>query len=320
MPGESGELSKSALDPFGITATPEEIHRDLEHALDKHAEWLQRWHRSVLCREEPSQDVISENAHYLCQFGAWFEVQKEGRLVDQPAFHALSLIHGEMHELARVLARKANKGGRINVVEHDLMTELVNEFNSQGRVLAKAFRKVLSDMDPLTGVHNRQQVLKELSVERERVLSSGKPCCIAIVDLDHFKNINDQHGHQVGDEVLRASVNRLMSEVRPYDTIFRYGGEEFLVCLPNSDTATALHVLERLRGRLSRHPIDVGDGDMLPVTASFGLVEMSKDASIKDYVDNADKALYQAKENGRDQVCYWDWQAGAVKSVKLNED
>lgn len=305
----------STRDPYKSSATPEEIHDDLDQAIAKHAEWLQDWHRCVLCAEAPGQKIISENARYLCHFGAWYEVHREGKLVDQPAFHALAKVHREMHDVARTLALKGWDGGVITAVEHDVLTDLVNEFNAKARHLSRAFGKAFSDMDPLTGIHNRQQMLGELEVEWNRFLRTGSACCVALADLDHFKKINDAHGHHTGDEVLRGSVSRFVSELRPYDTIFRYGGEEFLLCLPNTELHTALVVLDRLRVRLSEQPMEIGENELLKVTASFGLAEMDRDASLEELIERADKSLYKAKQQGRNRVCYWDHKVKEVSAV-----
>lgn len=305
----------SIRDPYKSSATPEEIHDDLDQAIAKHAQWLQDWHRCVLCSEAPGQKIVSENAQYLCNFGAWYEVHREGRLVDQPAFHALARVHREMHDVARALAIKKWDGGEIAVFEHDFLTDLVNDFNAKARHLSRAFGKAFSDIDPLTGIHNRQQMLGELEVEWTRFLRTGSPCCIALADLDHFKKINDVHGHHAGDEVLRASVSRFVSELRPYDTIFRYGGEEFLLCLPNTELESALAVLDRLRVGLSDHPLEIGDNELIKVTASFGLAEMDRDSTLEELIERADKSLYKAKNEGRDRVCYWDHKENQAAAV-----
>ena len=173
--------------PDKPSATADEIHRDLEFAIAKHGEWLQRWHKSVLCTEPTGQDIVSENAHFLCHFGAWFELHKENSLFDQPAFHAVSKVHAEMHGLARALVEKTWDGGKITAYEHDVLMDCVNEFNDQARRLSKAFGKAHSDIDPLTGAQNRQQLLAELDIELNRYRHSGTPFCVAIADLDHFK-------------------------------------------------------------------------------------------------------------------------------------
>lgn len=293
------------LDPYISSASPEEIHRDLEHAIAKHAEWLQRWHRCVLCGEPPGQEIVSQNARYLCHFGAWYELHKESNLIDQPAFHNVAEVHAEMHELAQSMVVKAMDGGRITAFEHDVLTDCVNEFNGQARRLAKAFGKVMSDLDPLTGIPNRQQMLGELKLEMSRYTRSGTPFSVAIADLDHFKRINDGHGHHIGDDVLRASVNRFISGLRPYDTIYRYGGEEFLISLPNTDLRTALGILQRLRLSLCKEPLIVGNAASIGITASFGVAEVARETKLEDLIEQADKALYESKETGRNRVCFW---------------
>jgi diguanylate cyclase (GGDEF)-like protein len=145
----------------------------------------------------------------------------------------------------------------------------------------------------------------DLERERRRVLRSGHPCCVAIGDIDHFKKINDTHGHAVGDEVLAACAQRFLRNLRPYDMVYRYGGEEFLFCLPDSDVEQAMDVLERMRHALADTPIEATDRNKIAVAASFGVATMDKDTDSEETARRADAALYEAKRTGRNRVCAW---------------
>ena len=137
------------------------------------------------------------------------------------------------------------------------------------------------------------------------MLRGGPPYCVALADIDHFKKINDSHGHAVGDEVLAACAQRFLRHLRPYDMVYRYGGEEFLFCLPDSDTKQATGVLERMRRVLAETPVEAADGRLIAVTASFGVAAMDEDADADEAARRADAALYEAKRAGRDRVCAW---------------
>ncbi len=151
--------------------------------------------------------------------------------------------------------------------------------------------------DRLTGVANRGRFNEVLPEEMQRSVRTRSPLCLLIVDLDHFKSINDRFGHAAGDEVLRAAAGVLRSGVRPYDIVARYGGEEFVVVLPGSDLTTASGIAERLRAAL---PESTGD---YRVTASMGLARFEPSVDDPDLlVQRADAALYESKHNGRNRI------------------
>ena len=148
-------------------------------------------------------------------------------------------------------------------------------------------------------------MLNKLSVECDRHARHKMPCCVAMVDLDHFKQVNDTFGHPVGDTVLRSVASLLAAGVRPYDQVFRYGGEEFLMCLPNTDTRSAWAIVERLRLRLANWSIPIKDGKSLNVTASIGVAPLTSEDGVEAALERGDAALYAAKRNGRNCVHVW---------------
>jgi diguanylate cyclase len=162
----------------------------------------------------------------------------------------------------------------------------------------------MAETDPLTDVHNRLGMMRDLDREWQRSIRTGQPCCVALIDLDHFKCINDTHGHLAGDKVLSIAGRFFMRRLRPYDRVYRYGGEEFLFVLPNTDLAMAERVLNRLRSLMARVPVRLMDGCVLRVTASIGITEMSSpDDSPTVVLARADRAVYAAKNAGRNRVC-----------------
>jgi len=289
---------------------PGEVLRSIDAALDENAEWLQQWHRAIICGEEPDARVVSEYAQFSSHFGSWMDLNRGRGLLDQSAFRELGRFHEEMHEFGRFLAIKSLEGKPIPVVEYDAFAEKVQNFNLRARRIRDAFRKAAAELDSLTGLHNRQAMMEVLEREKVRALRSSVPCCIVLADIDHFKSVNDTHGHVAGDDVLRTVAGRFLAKLRPYDEIFRYGGEEFLICLPGADGQAALEVIGRLRLSLADTPIVLQDDTALPLTASFGLCSVEAEIALKQTIEHADQALYEAKRSGRNRLVLRPGEAG----------
>ncbi len=160
----------------------------------------------------------------------------------------------------------------------------------------------LSNVDTLTGLNNRRSFTESYHTESSRVERTGKSLSILLIDLDHFKSINDDYGHNIGDDVLRATGTHLQLHARPYDTPARWGGEEFIILLPRTDEVQALAIAERIRKNFSKLPTPSPD---LKVTASFGISQYYAGDTLENLTERADRALYQAKEDGRNRCVTW---------------
>jgi diguanylate cyclase (GGDEF)-like protein len=155
--------------------------------------------------------------------------------------------------------------------------------------------------DDLTGLWNRGMVRKQLDAEIGRAKRGGRPVAVVLADVDHFKQVNDTHGHAAGDVVLREAATRMRSAIRAYDSIGRYGGEEFLIVLPDCDTGAAVVIAERARASVGR-PVRVNELD-LPMSISLGVASLPKGSDDRDaLIRAADEALYRAKAGGRNRV------------------
>ena len=159
--------------------------------------------------------------------------------------------------------------------------------------------QALATTDMLTGLLNRRAMTDQLESELARVLRSGNPVCVALIDIDHFKKVNDHYGHRMGDEVLRAFASLAQGDLRQVDQLGRWGGEEFLLMMPHVDASQAWVAVERLRNRIAAHPM--GDSGNLTVTISAGLAQFSHGESLDRWIERADQALYQAKQSGRNR-------------------
>jgi diguanylate cyclase (GGDEF)-like protein len=156
--------------------------------------------------------------------------------------------------------------------------------------------------DALTGLANRPVILDTLNREHSRQRREGGGFGIILADIDHFKSVNDKHGHLCGDEVLREVASAMKESVRPYDTVGRYGGEEFLIVVPEASAPTALRVAERIRKAVESRAIANGE-DNIHVTASFGIAGSRSSDPVHPQIllHSADEALYRAKSNGRNR-------------------
>ena len=158
-----------------------------------------------------------------------------------------------------------------------------------------------AQFDPLTGLPNRTALSERLKREIERWQQRGDSLLLAILDVDHFKRINDTYGHLAGDRVLKILAHRWQEQLRASDFLARYGGEEFILLMPSTPLATGLQVLEQLRTTIEACPFHF-KGERLQITVSAGLTAFAKDCSEEQVFEAADQALYQAKHAGRNRV------------------
>ncbi|GGY23572.1 sensor domain-containing diguanylate cyclase [Pseudoduganella albidiflava] len=175
--------------------------------------------------------------------------------------------------------------------QHETLTALSEEL------------RVQSSTDSLTGLFNRRYFMDSLERLLDTAQRHGEPLALMLVDADHFKRVNDEHGHPAGDEVLRRLGAMLLEETRDGDVAARYGGEEFIVALPRTDAPAALAVAGRMLARMRAMRVPV-DGGTLTVTVSIGLAAARPGEAVAEIIRRADAALYEAKRGGRDQAVF----------------
>ncbi|WPZ36114.1 diguanylate cyclase [Thalassobaculum sp. OXR-137] len=283
----------------------EAIVNAIEKAVRGVDDRLQRFHRSAISKVRPDEDLLQLGSHGASEFGRWYEDRRQNPPLDQPAFETLVALHEALLNHLALLAERAWKSDKVPVEEYDALLEKVSAFHDHAQRLAKAFQAAISDIDPLTGAQTRQVMQRDLKREIVRVRRSGSPACIALADIDHFKAINDTFGHGVGDQVLASVSTALIDNLRPYDSVYRYGGEEFLLCLPDTGPEEARRVLDRVRARIAKEEFATEDGRTVALTVSFGVTLLNPRRPIPELVERADKALYTAKEQGRNRVEVW---------------
>ena len=215
------------------------------------------------------------------------------------------------------VARPVNVDNAFNigVVLSILVLNLAINASLAVLVLLRLVRKLqrLSHHDPLTGLLNRRRLMQVLRAQKQALVRHGEPWSLLLLDLDHFKQVNDSHGHAAGDQVLVAVAALLQAQARDLDAVARMGGEEFCVVLPRTDAAGALAFAERLCERLAATPLPVEDGAHQPAAAVARTVRMTMSIGVASCLDpaesadlalgRADHALYAAKHAGRNRVC-----------------
>ena len=163
----------------------------------------------------------------------------------------------------------------------------------------------LSSRDPLTGLANRREFEAALAGEIDRVARAGEPALVLMIDIDHFKKVNDTHGHPAGDLVLKGVAQALHDCIRPMDTVARFGGEEFAMILPNCAPSFGLTVAERVRKKVEDRAIPITPGQQVHVTVSIGgaFAPQWVRSSAPLWIERADQQLYRAKSEGRNRAC-----------------
>jgi two-component system cell cycle response regulator len=183
----------------------------------------------------------------------------------------------------------------VDEVSH--LQHTVDSVRDEGQVL---LRQVITDS--LTSLSSRVFSFGSITTALCAAREESRPLCLVMADLDHFKPINDTLGHRLGDDVLRGVASRLLAGARKTDTVGRYGGDEFLFILRDTDIEESTEIAERIRLKVSEHPLHVGDSTV-NVTLSLGIALARDTDDVDSIINRADKALYFAKQNGRDCVC-----------------
>jgi len=197
---------------------------------------------------------------------------------------------------------------RVALTGQNELGQLGKTLNAMADKLAQsqAMLRELSTHDDLTGLFNFREFHRQLTEEAERSRRYGRSFSLLMLDIDHFKAINDTYGHLAGDEALRALAALIRREVRPTDLVARYGGEEFVMVLPETTGPGAFALGERLRGLIADHAISLPTGQTIHLTVSMGLATFPEDQdSLPHLISAADQALYAAKSAGRNGIRQW---------------
>lgn len=273
------------------------------------------------------REVIDKQSHLKRELT---EAQSRLKTMLAGFIDCLSEVSGTTDEYNELLARSARRIGKTDNIADlsDVVGELMlgtrqaqESTQRAGQELAelrerveRANRKIahmqreldtasqLVRHDPLTGALNRKGLDEAFTREVSRVRRKASPLCIALIDIDNFKKLNDEHGHSIGDEALRHLTRAITETLRPQDVVARYGGEEFVILLPDTAIDTASAIITRLQRELASRIFQAPDTAPLPITFSAGIALLSPDENSETAISRADEAMYAAKRAGKNRV------------------
>lgn len=275
---------------------------ELRQALFQHELWCENFNRTVICNQAPDDRDLKEDAHRRWPFGKWLYGAGADRLGSHPSFSQILAANELIHRYAGMMLRAASARGSISLDDYELFLATLKQMRAHLVSIKHELQDALREADPLTGAGNHHRMLIWL---RERQAFAQQCTCLVMMDLDHFKEVNDSYGHTLGDEFLVQFAEYVLSQLRPYDEFFRFGGEKFLYGAPNADLEEGRAIAEKLREGLARREFSVKGYLPLTVTASFGLTLLDPDLSVDQSIERADKALRAAKVAGRDRIAVW---------------
>ncbi|MDY6978855.1 MAG: diguanylate cyclase [Pseudomonadota bacterium] len=277
----------------------------LEKAITYHQDWLRQLHESLICKRPFNDDVYREDAHRHCKLGQWYYTSAPDSLRGFTIFEQLEPIHTRMHATARLIAEKSSRGETISTTDYatfyrdqQKLIQLMGELRDQLIETSYSF-------DPLTGAINRNAFY--LIAEKEHALAerTREGYVIVMIDLDHFKQINDRYGHLSGDRVLKETASLIQKRLRSSDVFCRFGGEEFIAFLPSTWLQDAAALFDAILTAVANNPVSIdGSGETIQITASAGLAKHVTGQTLDQVIELADIQLYEAKGQGRNRVCY----------------
>ncbi|MDR3394036.1 MAG: sensor domain-containing diguanylate cyclase [Parasulfuritortus sp.] len=274
---------------------------------ERHLAWMEKLTEAVATRDVTA---MPEMDHQNCEFGQWLHNEGMALIRDRSHYKEIVRIHADMHGVVPDI-RNAMAGGADSLPILARLKKAENHSLDLGSEISMLNSMVIMSVyskDPMTGLLTRRSLDRIMLNQLEISRATETPCCLLMCDLDHFKQINDEHGHVVGDQAI-LHFSQVMREVlRQSDLLFRYGGEEFLIILPSTDYDQGMALAEKLRARLNDQPMSVEQAKV-DVRASFGLLEVHgrktafiDNELVRELIQACDQKLYLAKQRGRNQV------------------
>lgn len=274
-----------------------EYNETLFYHLESHYRYFQNFLKSILDEKE-----FKNTKHTECDFGKWLAEHGKTLIEDDESYREIKHFHKNFHNLISICSgyKKSGLYKEMFFVIKEIEATSLWLSNEIGYVNAKLL-SLESSKDFLTGLFNRRalnQIFKKYQEISELI---NQPISIVVADIDYFKKINDTYGHLAGDAALKHFAEIIKRNLRKSDFVFRIGGEEFLILLPNTNLEEAAKIAENLRAILEKSPL-VYEGREINLTASFGVAELKDNSQLNELIKEADEKLYIAKREGRNKV------------------
>jgi diguanylate cyclase len=280
----------------------EEAVEELDAAIESQEQWYADLNRTLVCDLPPNLRDLSKHSHHLCPFGAWLDVYGNEQIRQLKDFAKIAADHKKLHILARNLLIRSMQNEQIEVKKYESLYRIEKRLIHRLHDFVEMLREKVSNIDSLTGVYNRKEMDTRLVQQQDLVNRNVYSVSIALMDIDNFKMLNDLYGHLVGDKVLQAIGAYLQQALRSYDNVFRFGGDEFLIVMPDTDLHQAHEILFRIHSSMSQLGVTDERLNNITVTTSFGISQMLPGHDINDAVRSADKAMLRAKSSGRNRL------------------
>ena len=275
---------------------------ELDTAVEAHMDWTRRILRCSVLRTSPGEDVLAPVAHTLCRFGCWFISNRSHfDAIDAQAAQRVEAVHQTMHDAIRsictnVLAGKPGESANLEAFEQSQSELLVLLAQFKTLFLSNAVRH-----DPLTGLALRYGIEHDFILRRKDARRNRSLLYVVMIDVDHFKRVNDSYGHPVGDLVLRHLAHTMKRTLRSNEPLYRFGGEEFLWLMQCNSVNEAELSANRLLTTIRTTPIPIADGQSITLTVTLGLAQVGEQEELSSAVKRSDVALYEGKNAGRDR-------------------
>ena len=279
--------------------------KHLKQAMHNHELWHKEITRTIIGRLPCEQRDVAEDAHHHCSFGNWYYQQLPAPLRNHPSFTPIRVAHRHIHQSASRLLHKLVTEETLQMGDYDNFIASLERFRATIKTLEREVEGQLYHYDPLTGAGTQKVMLVEMDKLAELARQNIQSCCIGFMILDHIKYINKIHGRDIGDTALTAAVHFIKEQLRPFDSIFCYDSDTFLIAMPNTDLKTAHMIIERLRVKLSTAPLAYDDSRPIFMTASFGLSLLEPSNSAEINIQHAHHAAILAQSAGGNTSQIW---------------
>jgi len=242
-----------------------------------------------------------------CEFSIWLDSLDKNKYLNTKDLEEIKKLHSKIHSIGKNIYNSIqNENFNQALIGYLVLAKLsLHMVNSLNVKITEKELVIKAETDPLTGLKNRQTMFPILKKMLELHSIASQPFTIALLDIDYFKKINDEYGHQIGDEALKHIARIITKQIRESDIVFRYGGEEFLIIFAYNSLQGGIFLSEKIRVAIEQEPFSYADIN-LPITASIGLSEYipSVRKDYKSLISDADKQLYVAKESGRNRISF----------------